>query len=151
MASRAVKLVTAIFLVGILTAFLMPVAINAIAGDSSTTLTQNAGNTGEVKVGINATLDSVTADTDATYTITAGGDSATTSALTAGSNETVTVDGAEVTVEVDSVGTDSATATFDYPTTYGWGSGATAMWVILPVILVLAVFLYIVFMATNRL
>lgn len=148
---KAVGIVVGLMVFGLIAAFLMPVAINAIAGDETTTITQNTTDTTEVQPGLEITLDSTDDTNDtATYTVNASGSTATTSAIAVGSNETVTVDGIDVTLAPKTVNPDSATTDVSYPTDYGWGSGASAMWAILPVILVLAVFLYIVGMALNR-
>lgn len=150
-ADKAVKLVIALVVGGLMTAFLMPIAIGAIAGPEETTVTLNTSEQIELQPGLNATLDSVdtTAD-DATYTVTGGSDSATVTVAN-GTNETVTVDGADVTIEVTDVSTGEATATFESPMTYAWGNGAGALWGILPVILVLAIFLFFVAVALDRL
>lgn len=144
---KAVALVIGVFLVALLAAFLMPVALDAIAGDETSTITQNVSDTDTVQPDLNVTLDSVdTSGDNATYTVNASGDTATTT-VDNGTNETVTVDGIDVTIAVTDVQTGQATADVSYPTDYGWGSGASAMWAILPVIIVLAIFLYIVGLA----
>lgn len=150
MADKGVSLVVALFVGALMAAFLLPIAIGAIAGPEVATATLDTGNQTELQPGINATLDSVdtTADT-ATYTVTAGGDSATTT-VTNGSNATVTVDGADVTIGVTSVATGQATAEFSSPMTYSWGSGAAALWAILPVMIVLSVFLFFTYVALSR-
>jgi hypothetical protein len=141
---KAMKLVVGLLVFGLLTAFLLPVAIGAISGDETTSITQTSGDTTEVQPDLSVTLDSVTADTDATYTVNANGSTATTSALTSGSSETVTVDGVEVTVTPTNIDGSTVTTDVAYPTSYGWGTGAGAMWGLLPVIIVLAAFLYLV-------
>ncbi len=149
-ANRAVKLVVTLTVIGLMVAFLLPVAIGAVSGPDSTTITQDTTETTELKNGLNATLDSVdtTADT-ASYTITANGDS-TTATVDNGTSTTVTVDGADVTISPESISTGQATTEYEYPTTYGWGTGASAMWAIIPVMIVLAAFLFIVGVAMKR-
>lgn len=150
-ASDATKLIVGVFVAGIMAAFLLPIAIGAVAGPDELTATQDVSETIELKPGLNATVDSVDTTADsATYTVTADGDTATQS-VSVGSNATVTVDGADVTISPDSVSTGNATTTYEYPKTYGWGGGASALWTIIPVILVLAVFLYFVYMAISDL
>lgn len=150
-AKKGVAIVVGLFVFALVTAFLLPVALDAIAGDETSTITQDVGDTDTVQPDLNVTLDSTDdANDTATYTVNASGSTATTSAIAVGSNETVTVDGIEVTLAPQTVNTDSATTDVSYPTDYGWGSGASAMWGILPVIIVLAAFLYIVGYAMRK-
>lgn len=150
-ARKAVALVVTLMVGALLAAFLFPVAMNAMVGPEVATATLDTGNSTELQPNMTATLDSVdtTADT-ATYTVDANGDTSTVT-VDNGTNETVTVDGADVTIEVTDVSTGQATAEFESPTSYGWGDGAGALWGILPVILVLAVFLFFVYMAVREL
>lgn len=150
-AKQAVGIIIPIFLVALLASFLFPVVIGAMSGAEEATHNQSVGETMELQPGLNATLDSVDTTADsATYTINASGDTATAT-VDNGTNSTVTVDGADVTIGVENVETDSATATFDYPRDYGWGGAASSLWVILPLLIVLALFLYVVGMATDYL
>jgi hypothetical protein len=149
-ADKATTLVVALFLGAMLAAFLLPVAIGAIAGPEETTATQDVNETTTLGAGINVTVTSVTSGTSATYTVEAGGDSVTGETVNVGSNSTVTVDGADVTISPTNVTSTQATTDYEYPTTYGWGSGAGAIWGILPVIIVLAIFLYFVARAVSE-
>lgn len=148
--SKAVTLVVAIFVAAIMAAFLLPIALGAIAGPEVATVTLDTDETYEAQPGLNVTLDSVTEDTDADYTVDAGEDSETIT-VNEGENETVTVDGADVTVGAENITADSAETTVESPTSYGWGSAAGALWGILPVMIVLAIFLYFVYMAVKEL
>lgn len=149
-AQKATSLIVALFVGALMAAFLLPVALGAIADPAETSVTQDTGETIELKPDLNATLDSVDTTADsATYTVTAGNDSASAT-VDSGSNTTVTVDGADVTIAPTNVSTGQATTEYTYPKTYGWGGGAGAMWAILPVIIVLAVFLYFVYIALQR-
>lgn len=147
---KATTLVVTLLVAALMAAVLFPVAIGAISGPEVATATLDTGNTTELQPGLNATLDSVddTADT-ATYTVSADGETATAT-VGNGTNTTVTVDGTDVTIGVTDVTTTSATADFEYPTTYGWGSGAAALWGILPVLLVLGIFLFLVALALGQ-
>jgi hypothetical protein len=148
-ADKATKIVVGLFVGGLMAAFLMPVAIGAIAGPDTTTETQAVGDSVELKAGLNATVTGVTSGTSATYEVSAGG-SNTTTTVNVGANETVTVDGADVTISPTNVTSTQATTDYEYPTTYGWGSGAGAIWGILPIMIVLAIFLYFVYVAVQR-
>lgn len=151
MADKGVNLVVALFVGAIMAAFLLPVALGPIVDDESTTATLDVGNSTELQPNLTATLDSVDTTADsATYTINASGDTATAT-VDNGTNTTVTVDGIDVTIAVENVQTGQATATFDYPTTYGWGGGASALWAIIPVMIILAVFLFFVSKAVDKL
>lgn len=150
-ASTAVKIVIAIVITGLIAAFLMPIAVNAIAGPSTASSTLQPTNTTDFKYNLNVTLDSVDvsgATDNATYTINADGTTSTVT-IDEGANTTTTVDNADIKISVTDVTSANATADYEYPTTYGWGGGAAAMWVILPVILVLGVFLYFVYLALD--
>lgn len=149
-ADDATKLVVALAVAGIMLAFLMPVAIGAISGTEDTTATQAVDETVELQPGLNATVTGVTADTSATYTVEYNNDSVTGETVNEGSNSTVTVGGEDVTIAPSDVTATNATTTYTHSRTAGWGDGAAALWVILPVILVLAGFLYLTFMALQQ-
>jgi len=135
----------------LMAAFLLPVVIGQLGGAEAATYALDVGNSTELQPNMTATLDSVNttaSPSTATYTINASGDTATATVAN-GSNTTVTVDGADVTINVTEVSTGSATAEFESPRTYGWGGGAGALWGILPLLLVLAIFLFVVGMALD--
>lgn len=148
---KAVGLVVALMVGGLMAAFLLPVAIGAMAGPEVATATLDVGNSTELQPNMTATLDSVTTTSpqSATYTINASGQTATAT-VENGSSQTVTVDGADVTISVTDVQTGQATAEFESPKTYSWGNGAAALWGIIPVMIVLAVFLYFVYLALRE-
>lgn len=147
---KAVGLVVALVVLALLGAFLMPIVIDNISGPEESTETLDVGNSTTLQPNMTATLDSVNTTADsATYTINASGQTASAT-VDNGTSSTVTVDGADVTISVTDVQTGQATATFEYPTTYGWGNGAGALWAILPVMLVLALFLYVTYMAVKQ-
>lgn len=148
--SKAVTLVVGLFVAGIMAAFLLPVAIGPMTDGETQTATIEVGNSTELQPDMTATLDSVDTTADsATYTINASGSTSTVT-VDNGTNTTTTVDGADVTIAVTDVSSGQATAEFTSPTDYGWGSGAGALWGILPVLIVLAVFLYFVGMALGK-
>lgn len=148
---KAVGLVVALMVAGLMAAFLLPVAIGAISGPEVATATLDVGNSTELQPDMTATLDSVTTTSpnSATYTVNASGSTSTVT-VENGTSSTVTVDGADVTISVTDVATGQATAEFESPKTYSWGDGAAALWAIIPVMIVLAVFLFFVYMAIGR-
>jgi len=152
-AKQAVSLVVGLLVFALLAAMLLPVAVGAMDGTESATYTQDTAETITIAgQDLNATLDAV--DTSASpstadYTITAGGDSATATGVAVGSNTTVTVNGNDVTIAPQEVNTGNATNEYTYPTTYGWGGAAGALWLIIPVLLIIAAFLFLVKAATQ--
>ena len=146
---KAVALVVTLLVASLLGAVLLPTAINAMSGAEEATFTQDVDETVELQPGLNATVTGVTDGTSASYTVTAGGDSATTT-VNVGANDTVTVDGVDVTISPSEATATNATTTYEYDGTYGWGSGAGSLWGILPVLLVLGLFLYIVAVALRQ-
>lgn len=147
-AEKAVKIVVALVVLALLASFLVPIAVNEMAGQEEATYTQATGETVELQPGLNATVTSVSDGSNASYEITAGNDTATTT-VNVGANDTVTVDGVDVTISPEEATTTNATTTYEYSGTYGWGGGASALWAIIPVMIVLAVFLYVVAVALG--
>lgn len=149
-ANKAVSLVITLVVAGLMIAFLFPIVINAMGGAAELTVTQEVGDSTELQPNLTATLDSVD-DTagSATYTINASGDTVSES-VDEDSNTTVTVDGTDVTIHPETVTTTNATTTYSYSDTYGWGGGAAALWNILRVIMILAAFLFLVYLATEQ-
>lgn len=144
----AVMIVVTLFVAGIITAFLMPVVIGAISDDETATYNQSTSETVELNPGLNATVDSVTSGTSATYTVEYDGDS-TTATVNTGSNSTVTVGGIDVTIAPSEAGSDYAVTEYEYPTDAGWGA-AGSLWVIIPLFLVLPIFMLFVRIATKQ-
>lgn len=149
-ADKAVKIVVALLIGGLLAAFLLPIAIDPMVGDESQTLTQDTGDTDTLQADLNVTLDSTdTTGDNATYTVST--DAASTSAtVDNGTSTTVTVDGTDVTISPEDINSGSATTQYEYPTTYGWTGGAGSMWLVLPLLLVLAIFLFFTKVALDR-
>lgn len=147
-AKRGVKIVTGVFVAAVMAAFLIPIAVSGLASDDVTTVNQNVSETTDLKPSLNATVDSVTSGTSATYTIEYEGNTATET-VNVGANTTVTVGDIDVTISPSEAGTDYAVTEYEYPATAGWGSGTVAIWVILPLLIVLGIFLYMVRMATR--
>jgi hypothetical protein len=147
-AKQGVKVITGIFVGIILAAFLMPIAIGAVSDPGDAVYNQSTTETVELKPGLNATVDSVTSGTSATYTIEYDGDS-TTSSVNVGSNQTLTVGGIDVTVAPSEAGSSYAVTEYEYPKTAGWGA-AGDLWLVIPLLLVLPIFMWAVSKATNQ-
>lgn len=143
----AVKVVIALAVVGIVAAFLTPVAINALENPTSDTITQNTTEKVEVNPELNATLDSIgtSGTTDnATYSLTSGGQTITKT-VDNGTNATYSFNRGDVVLTVDNVdGVNSeATSTFEYPKEFAYSDGARSMWGLLGLAIVLAVFILV--------
>ena len=146
---KAVALVVGITVAGLMGAFLVPVVLGQFSGGETATYNQSVGETVTLQPDLNATLNASTADTSAEYIINASGDTSTVT-VSEGANSTVTVDGVDVTIALQDASASNATTEYTYPGTYGWGGGAGAIWAIIPVLIVLALFLFFVGMALNE-
>lgn len=149
---RAVSLVVGLFVAAIMAAFLLPVAIGAVSGPDSTTLNQTTADS-PVELKNNLTvevtnLDDATTPNEATYSVSYDG-SSTTATVGEGNNQTATVGGIDVDIAPTTVTASYAVTDYEYPTTAGWGSGASSLWLIIPLFLVIPVFLYVTRMALN--
>lgn len=148
MTHKGAKMVTGLFVAALMAAFLMPVAIGAVTNPDTVSATQSTGETITLQGDLTATLDSVNSDTNATYTLSndAGSDTVT---VAEGSTETATVGDTDVSVTLESAGSSSADTTYEYPKTYGWGDGASSLWLVIPIMMVLGVFLLFVGIALK--
>lgn len=144
-AMRVVGLVVALTVGGLMASFLLPIGIDALNGDDAVTLDQQVSDGFDsVGSGIEADLTSTDAtNSTASYNVTYDGDYQSVT-VSEGSSSTVTVGGEDVTVSPQSISTGSATTEYTFSSTIGWSSGAVALWGILDVILVLAVFLFFI-------
>ena len=150
MLRKGVGAIVALFVAGLLVAFLLPIAVGAIAGPDTATYEQEETETVTLTGDLEATLDS-TDDTEETATYTVSNDEGSdTVTVDLGATETATIGDTEVDVTLDTVTASSATTTYEYPTTYGWGDAVTSLWVILPLIVVLVPFLYFVRIALSN-
>lgn len=152
-ATKAVSLIVAISVFGILAAVLLPTAIDAIESDTETSITQDVDVTYEVDGELNSTVTAVTAGSDATVelndTRTAG---TTSNTINVGDNETYTLDGGDVDVGVESssTGPDQAVVNYTYASDYSYSSGASSLWGLLGLAIVLAGILYAVALAIRH-
>lgn len=147
--SFSVKLVVAIVVGALLMSFLFPVAIGEMAGDSERTITQDTGENVSVFQDVNANLTGTTAGTSATYELEENG-TTESNTISVGSETTYTsLPDGDVTVNVSEANAGNATATFSWDTTRGWGSGASSLWVVIPIMIVLAGALYLIGVARS--
>ncbi len=157
-ANRAVQLVVALAVFGIIASVLAPVALDAITEDDSESFTGvSEGDTVEVKEGIlNATLDNTAGDeTNITVTVTDvdSGSTAQATNITDGSSQEVTLQGETITITNDDSAASTADFTVAFPPNYGWSGGAGSLWNVLDLAIVLVLFLFVVgmaMMARNR-
>ncbi|WP_292484122.1 hypothetical protein [Methanohalobium sp.] len=148
---RALGVVLVVAVIALLLAFMMPVAISSFYSDSSVTFDQTEGETVTLTHDLNATLDNVS-DSQNTIDVTVYNDvdSASITALSEGANQTVTVDGNDITVYNDNITSPSnATVTYEYPKTYGWSGGVTTLFGVLPLMILLTAFLFILGYAVS--
>lgn len=150
LAKFAIAVVVALTVAGLLAAVMLPVALDQIEEDRTTTITQDTGTTENVTAVFDATLDSTNTSADtATYTLDDVENSSDTNTVDNGTTTTFSLDSGDVDVTVDNVESDSATATYTYATTHGWSTGATGLWGILALLLVLTVFLFVLGVALK--
>lgn len=149
-----IAIVVALSVSAIVGAFLLPVAVNELEADESVTINQSVSSTEDVNSLVNTTLDSIGTDdaTDnATYTLQTS-DESVTNTIDNGSSATFSFTEGDVNVTVNDVdsGTSSAEASYSYPTDFGYSSGASALWGLLGLALVLALFLMTLNLARTQ-
>lgn len=158
-AVKAISLVVIVAVFGIVAAIGLPIAVNQLSGNTSTTIAQDVGTLEEVNADLNSTLNSV--DTsgspdNATYKLNTSNEDITKT-IDNGSEATYSFEEGDVTVNVSDVNSGSpgnSTAKFTYPRDFAYSDSARALWGILGLALILAAFLYILSVglrATNRL
>lgn len=136
----------ALAIVGLLTAIILPTAVDALSDDEGVTLNQTVGQTDDVNANLNTTLDSVTSGTSATITLGADGETVQNT-VNVGQNTTYSMSEGDVEVGVEEAGSDYAVANYTYPSDFGWSGGASSMWNIIGLAVVLAPFLFIIGLA----
>lgn len=142
-AGIAVGLIVGLGVLALVTAFLLPVGISEIVDDEQYTVTQDVGETANVTPNLDATLDSVNesaSPANATYTLQ-GPDSSASHIVDNGSTQDFALDGGTVTVGVEDVTSSSATANYTVPKDFGWSGGASSIWFVLDIAVILAVML----------
>ncbi len=150
------KMVTAVVVLGIaaiVIGTLLPIATGALADDQVTTLTQDNQTTTEVKPGLDSTVDDVnTSASPNQSTITLDLDGTTEqNTVDEGSVVTYTIDGYDIDVGLESADTstspDQITSNYTYDQAVGYSGGASSLWNILDLAVILGAFLFIVGLA----
>lgn len=150
-ARSAVVLVVGIAVLALMAAFLAPIAIDALEGDSEVTLNQSVDETEEVNSLLESTVTASTADTDAEIELNDTRTTDTTSkTIDEGENATYDLEGGEVVVTVDEADDDYATAEYEYARDYTFSDGAQGLWGLIGFAVVLLILLFAVREATNR-
>ena len=147
---QGLAVVIAVTVVGLLIAFLMPVVIGQFNGTMAETYGQTEGETTQLTGNLNGTLDAADLTTGINVTVMDGANSASITELAEGNNETVQIDGEDITVYNRNVtSATNATVEYEWPNTYGWDGGTVAMFTILPLLLILTVFLFVAFIGIK--
>lgn len=148
-----VGVVIVLTIFGLIAAIALPVALDAITDDATVTITQDNQTTEDVNGALNATLDDVNGtDTNATYTLTQDDGTSIQKEINTTESRTFSFSRGDVVVTLDSITTgspDQATATFAYNQEFAYSGGASALWLLLDVILVLGAFLFAVGIALK--
>lgn len=150
-AMKALALVITVSVFSIVAAFTLPVAIDNMAGNSTTTLTQDVDTTVDVNGELESNVTSVTTGSPDTATVelndtrTSG---TTSKTIDNGSTADYSLDGGTVTVGVEDVDTSTspnqATINYTYSTDYAYSDSASSVWDIIPLAIVLAAFLFLI-------
>jgi len=154
--NRALTLVVVISVAAIVGAFLLPVAVNELEGNTTSTVTLDVGNSTNPTTELNVTLDSVNGTPDpseATYTLndTRTGTS-TQKTIAVGSEKDYDLNGGTVTVNLTEINTGSpgnATSDVIYPNEFSYSGSARSLWAVVPLALVLAFFMYLIYRGVN--
>jgi len=148
LAKYSIALIVGLTIFGLLAAIFAPVALDATNNDDVQTYTQNTGETVEIDSTLDATLDSTNTGTNATYTLTdTDANDSVTKTIAVGSEATYNLAGGDVTVNVSEANAGNATAEFTTAIDYGWSGGASAIWNLIGVFIVLALLLFAVGLA----
>jgi len=150
MMDTGTKLVVGILVVGMLMAFILPVAITSFNEPSERTLNQSTNQPYEVTADLNSTVTSVSAGTSATVELNHTEDGTTVSnSVNVGSNTTYSMPDGNVVVTVDESNTGSAVVRYEYPDSYGWDDGSSSLYGLLPLLFVIGAVLFVVYKAMQ--
>ncbi len=150
-ADKAILLVVGLVVLALMAAFVLPIAIDAIEGDVSTTINQTTDETYEVNTLLESNVTATTADTDATIELNDTRTASTTSkTINEGENATYSLDGGNVKVTVDEAASGYAVVEYEYARDYTFGSSAQNLWGVLGLMIVLGVFLFVISQARNQ-
>lgn len=140
-----VGIIVAILIGAILVGTLIPVGIGQVNDNDTTSLTQADNTSYEInsRLTTNATNIDVTGD-QATIEINTS-DETISKTISNQSTETYSFTEGDVNATVDSVNSNSeVVVTYSYPTSFGWSTGSSAIFSLLPLIFVLIPFIAVV-------
>lgn len=155
-ATAAVTLVVGLMIFGVLAAVMLPVAIDQLEGSTTEVVVQDEGVEYEVNSALNSTVTATTVSTTDTATVelndtrTSG---TTSNTIDNGSTANYSLEGGTVTVGVedvdDSPTPNTTTLNYTYANDYSYGSGASSLWGLLGLAIVLSAVLFIVSVALK--
>lgn len=153
----AISIILAITVGIIVASVLIPVAIDELEGNETVTQTQDVDTTYQISGELESNLTSVTTGTTDTATVelndtrTSG---TTSNTIDNGSTVDYSLDGGTVTVGVedvdDTTSPNQATLNYTYEKDYSYSDGASALWGILGLTIVLGVFIYVIRLAVDK-
>lgn len=150
MMDTGTKLVVGVLVVGVLMAFILPVAITSFNDPSERTINQSTGQSYEVTAELNSTVTSTSAGTSATVELNHTEDGTSVSnTVNVGSNTTYSMPDGDVVVTVDESNSGSAVVSYEYPDSYGWDDGSSSLYGLLPLLFVIGAVLFVVWKAME--
>jgi hypothetical protein len=144
---RGIAVIIGLIIVAIVGAFVFPTGLTELSADEVTTVDQDESETVLLKPQLNATVDSVNGDDSVNVTLadTTTNNSVSTTNLAVGSNTSVTLETYDIVINnTANVDSDTATVRYEYPRDYGWGSGSSSMFGLLPLLMALAFLLLVI-------
>lgn len=154
-AKTAIVLIVSIVVATIVGAVMVPVAIDNIESDDSETFTQEVSTWYDVNGELESNVNSIdTTNSQATVELNDTRTSTTTTkTIGVGSTVSYELEGGTVNVTVDSIDDtttpNQSTVTYEFTKDYAYSSGASALWGILGLTIVLGVFLVVLRRAVS--
>jgi len=146
-ATLAVTIMVALAVVALIGGVLIPIGLNSINEDRTTELNQSVSDTYEIGA-FNSTVTATTSGTDATVELGYSGETISNT-VNVGSTQTYSFTDGSVDVTVVSAESSIATVNYTYSSDFGYSDGATSIWGILDLIVVLAVFMFVIGIALS--
>lgn len=153
MMNKGITIAVAVLVTALLAAFLAPIAIDAFNEPASNTISHTEGVTYEVTTNLNSTATTVDAtNSEVTIELNDTAENTVVSNTVAnGSTTTYNMPGGDVNVTVDNIeDSTNATVTYHYPDDYGWSGGASSLWGLIPLFLVLVLLFFAVSAAMKN-
>jgi hypothetical protein len=129
-------------------AFLLPVALGEMYDDVSVQKNITNQTTEDINGELNATVTNVDTGTNQATIELATDNQTISNTIAVGNNKTYSFDRGDVNVTLDEVktanGSDHAIATYGYPRDFAFGAGASSLWGLAGLAIVLVVFLAVV-------